>query len=158
MEAVNPDLSDIDLQQGELLIRRGKGCKDRIVPVGKAASRFCSLRIKKAREWFVSADNPSTLFLNQQGGRLATSTVRSRMKIHLKAAGLENLGITPHSLRHSYATHLLEAGADIRYVQELLGHETVETTVLYTKNLISRIRKVHRQYHPRENELLEGGE
>ena len=84
---------------------------------------------------------------------MSTSTFRYRLKFWLKRSGITKKGVSPHSFRHSCATHLLENGADIRYVQELLGHESIETTVLYTREIVKNLKKTHKMYHPRENEL-----
>lgn len=84
---------------------------------------------------------------------MASSTIRDMLRKRLKNAGIHKKGVSPHSFRHSCATHLFMNGADIRYVQELLGHESIETTVLYTRNIVENLKKIHRMYHPRENEL-----
>jgi integrase/recombinase XerD len=146
-------VSDIDFNANEVLIRQGKGHKDRIVPLGSVSREFLFKWIGKMRDWFVKGDDKGLVFLNKRGGKLAQSTVRYRLAYWLGRAGIEKEGVSPHSIRHSCATHLLEAGADIRYVQELLGHASIETTVVYTKTTVENLKKTHRMYHPRENEL-----
>ena len=152
-EVTNLDVEDVDFSSNEVLIRQGKGRKDRIVPLGKTAERFLETWLHNGRKWFCGMEAKGPFFLSEVGGRMSSSAIRTRLKIHLKNNGLQDYGFTPHSFRHSCATHLLEAGADIRYVQELLGHESLETTVTYTKGIVEGLRKVHRMYHPRENEL-----
>jgi len=146
-------VSDIDFNANEVMIRQGKGHKDRIVPIGSVSREFLFKWIGKMRDWFVKGDDKGLVFLNKQGGKIACGTVKYRLHYWLKRAGIEKQGVSPHSIRHSCATHLLEAGADIRYVQELLGHASIETTVVYTKTTVENLKKTHRMYHPRENEL-----
>ncbi len=150
------EVPDIDFNANEVLIRQGKGRKDRIVPLGSMAKEFLFKWIGKMRDWFVKGEDAGFVFLNKRGGKLAESTVRYRLTYWLTRAGIDRKEISPHSIRHSCATHLLENGADIRYVQELLGHESVETTVVYTRQIVENLRKVHRMFHPRENELFPG--
>ncbi len=152
-ELVNLDVEHLDLKSKEVFIAMGKNRKDRIVPLGDTALSFLNLWLKRARKWF-TLEESGALFVNDTGGRLSTSTVRMRFKHWLKEAGLQNKGFTPHSLRHSCATHLLENGADIRYVQELLGHDSIETTADYTRDIVKDIKRIHRSYHPRENEIF----
>lgn len=152
-EVTNLDVEDVDFSSSEVLIRQGKGRKDRIVPLGKVASLHLDTWLHHGRKWFSGMEAKGPFFLSEVGGRMSASAVRTRLKIHLKNNGLQDYGFTPHSFRHSCATHLLENGADIRYVQELLGHESLETTVTYTKGIVEGLRKVYRMYHPRENEL-----
>jgi site-specific recombinase XerD len=147
-------VSDIDFNANEVLIRQGKGRKDRIVPLGSVCKEFLFKWVGKMREWFVTIEDNGFVFLNKRGGKLAQSTVRYRLGYWLVRAGINRPEISPHSIRHSCATHLLENGADIRYVQELLGHESVETTVVYTRQIVDNLRKVHKMFHPRENELF----
>ena len=85
--------------------------------------------------------------------RISQSTVGYRLQYCLKKAAIKKKGVSPHSLRYSCATHLLMNGVDIRYVQELLGHESLETTVVYTRQIVEGLKRVHKMYHPRENEL-----
>lgn len=146
-------VEDVDFSSHEVFIRQGKGRKDRIVPLGKVAALYVEKWIHYGRKWFYGTESSGPLFLNEQGGPIAASAIRARLKVYLKKVGLDDRGFSPHSIRHSCATHLLENGADIRYVQELLGHESLETTVRYTEGVVSGLKKLHRMYHPRENEL-----
>jgi len=151
-EVVALAVEDVDLSHGEVLIRKGKGGKDRIVPIGKTAGLFLNEWISNARKWFDSGEDNS-LFLNSKGRALASSAIRHRLKYYLKLSGIDKEGISPHSIRHSCATHLLAGGADIRFVQELLGHESLETTVIYTREVVTGLKRMHKMYHPRENEI-----
>ena len=155
-ELVDLDVSDIDFSLDEVMIRQGKGRKDRVVPLGQVCRKFMWKWIKEARAWFLAGGthDDGALFLNRNGTRLSAPMVRHRLKQYLKLSGIEKEGVSPHSIRHSCATHLLMNGADIRYVQELLGHESLETTVVYTRQITEGLKKVHRMYHPRENELF----
>ena len=146
-ELVELDMSDLDLQEGVLRVR-GKGRKDRLTPIGsqaiKAVQRYFEMRI---------ADNPSQpltgrVFLNKHGRSLSTRSVRRKLDKYLGMAGLDP-GISPHTLRHSFATHLLNNGADLRSVQELLGHQSLSTTQVYTHLTTSRMKQVYDQAHPR---------
>jgi integrase/recombinase XerD len=146
-------VSDIDFNMNEVFIRQGKGRKDRIVPLGSKCRKFLLTWVGKMRDWFVKGEDTGIVFLNKRGGKIANSTVGYRLRYWLMRAGIAKKGLSPHSIRHSCATHLLEAGADIRYVQELLGHTSIETTTVYTRTIVDNLRKVHKMYHPRENEL-----
>jgi integrase/recombinase XerD len=149
------DVEDVDVCAGEVMIRQGKGEKDRIVPLGKTVKGYLTKWLQEVRKWFVNTDKENALFTTRKGGRMPTGSIRGLFKRYLKDAGLWRDNLSPHSLRHSCATHLLDNGADIRYVQELLGHESLETTVVYTKPTVAGLKKTHRMYHPRENELYE---
>lgn len=153
-ELINLNVEDIDFNQNEVLIRQGKGRKDRIVPIGKISKDYLERWIKKARGWFLGEKDKGALFINRVGKRISDNTVRFLLKKYLKLAGIEKEGVTPHSIRHSCATHLLQYGADIRFVQSLLGHESIETTVTYTKDIVSGLKKMHKSFHPRENEIF----
>ncbi len=151
-EVTNLTIEDLDFSLNEVLIRNSKGGKDRIVPMGKIAKQYLESWIKTARRWFIKEDN-SILFLSVKGLKFPTTSIRWRFNIYKKKAGIDRKGVTPHSIRHSCATHLLKGGADIRFVQELLGHESLETTVIYTKEIVSGLKRMHKMHHPRENEL-----
>ena len=133
-EAVDLDLADVDFEQ-ELVHVRGKGGKERVVPLGEEASHLLAAYLRDARPQLArGAEN--SLFLSARGRRLNTSTLR-RMLPH------------PHRLRHAFATHLLEGGADLRTIQELLGHSSLSTTQLYSHVDARRLRKVYDRSHPR---------
>jgi integrase/recombinase XerC len=134
-EAVGLDLGDVDFEQELVHVREGKGAKDRIVPLGEEAAHLVSLYLHRARpELARGAEN--ALFLSARGRRLDTSTLR-RLVPH------------PHRLRHAFATHLLEGGADLRTIQELLGHSSLSTTQMYSHVDAKRLRKVYDGAHPR---------
>jgi integrase/recombinase XerD len=149
------DIEDVDVSAGEVMIREGKWDKDRIVPLGRTVKGFLTKWLKRVRKWFVNTDKEKALFTTKNGGRMPSGSIRRLFKRYLKEVGLWRANLTPHSLRHSCATHLLNNGADIRYVQELLGHESLDTTVAYTRQTVDGLKKSHRMYHPRENELYE---
>jgi site-specific recombinase XerD len=134
-EAVGLDLGDVDFEQELVHVREGKGAKDRIVPLGEEAAQLVALYLHRARpELARGAEN--ALFLSARGRRLDTSTLR-RLVPH------------PHRLRHAFATHLLEGGADLRTIQELLGHASLSTTQMYSHVDAKRLRKVYDGAHPR---------
>jgi integrase/recombinase XerD len=154
-EVVRLEVDDVDFSLGELFIRSGKGRKDRVVPLGRLSVSYLSEWIHKGRKWFLRDESQKALFLNRGGRKLPPANIRHWFSKYLAAVGIKREGLTPHSIRHSCATHLLENGADIRYVAELLGHESLETTSDYTRGVAEGLKKTHRMYHPRENELYE---
>jgi integrase/recombinase XerC len=149
-ELVELELQDIDLQEGILRVR-GKGRKDRLTPIGsqaiKALQRYFELRSMDSRS---QAGQQTRVFLNKHGETLSTRSVRRKLDKYLVQAGLDP-GISPHTLRHSFATHLLNNGADLRSVQELLGHQSLSTTQIYTHLTTSRMKEVYDNAHPRAN-------
>ncbi len=153
-EVVNLNVDDINLSERILLVQNGKGGKDRLVPFSKVAARFLNKYIQKERTRFLcyaDFENIHALFLNYNG-RLTHQTIRYAFALILKKCKLEKKGLTPHSIRHSTATHLLEAGANIRYIQELLGHADIGSTEVYTHLIMDKVKKAYKSYHPRENE------
>ena len=150
-ELVGLDVDDVDLDEGAVLVRAGKGSKARRVPLGRAARRAIGdyqvqTRPELARR---SPRGPSpALFLNARGGRLSRQGCWKILKGYAREAGLEDR-VSPHTLRHSFATHMLEGGADIRVVQELLGHASLSTTQVYTLVSDSQLREVYLASHPR---------
>jgi integrase/recombinase XerD len=150
-EAVQLDVDDLDLEDGRggLLRLLGKGSKERIVPLGSFAREAVAAYLVRARPTFAAAGaGTPALFLNQRGGRLSRQSAWSAIGAAAARAGLEGR-VSPHTLRHSFATHLLDGGADVRVVQELLGHASVTTTQIYTMVTVQRLREVYAESHPR---------
>ncbi len=148
------ELCGLDLRSvvlGEALLRvHGKGGKERVVPVMGTAAAALSAYLEQGRGELVGRRPTQAVFLNVRGGRLSRQSVHAIVERYGRVAGIE--GLHPHTLRHSYATHLLEGGADLRAVQELLGHANIATTQLYTHVDRSRIRRVYLAAHPRARE------
>jgi len=149
-ELVGLNMDDIDFL-GEVIHIRGKGKKERIAPIGTSALRviqhYMEFRNKRAQS--NSNFDSKVLFVNKHGRRLSTRSVRRKMDKYLKMAGLDPL-ISPHTLRHSFATHMLNNGADLRSVQELLGHQSLSTTQIYTHLTTRKLKEVYESAHPRE--------
>jgi integrase/recombinase XerD len=140
-------LEQLHLEAGFINIV-GKGNKERIVPLGRKAISALRQYLKCGRPKLVKPHTPATIFLTRRGRPFATVTLWLRIKERVRHAGIER-NVTPHMLRHSFATHLLEHGADLRVIQELLGHATISTTEVYTHVAGDRLREVHRKFHPR---------
>jgi len=147
-ELVGLNIEDVDFL-GESLIVRGKGRKERVTPIGPTAlsaiRKYMELRQKEVK--FASGDQQA-MFVNKHGQRLSTRSVRRKLDKYLAQQGLD-LSISPHTLRHTFATHMLNAGADLRSVQELLGHQSISTTQIYTHLTTNRLKEVYDQAHPR---------
>jgi integrase/recombinase XerD len=126
----------------------GKGNKERVVPLGRKAVAAINRYLEAGRPHLVKPRSPANLFLTKRGTPFAAVTLWLRIKQRVRRAGIPR-NVTPHMLRHSFATHLLEHGADLRVIQELLGHANISTTEVYTHVAGSRLREVHRKYHPR---------
>ena len=147
-ELVGLDDQDLDLQQ-ELLHVRGKGTKERLAPVGGCAVRALKTYLAaRDRRDFPDRDAHAVFLNSRKGGRLTARSVRRIMQKYLNEAGLDGR-LSPHSLRHSFATHMLNNGADLRTVQELLGHENLSTTQIYTHMLPDNLKGVYNRAHPR---------
>lgn len=148
-EAVGLDVDDIALEPGsESVLLRGKGRKERIVPIGHFAADAVNAYLVRARPSLASAGKgTSALFLNIRGGRLSRQSGWTIITAAAARAGIDH--VSPHTLRHSFATHLLRGGADIRVVQELLGHASVTTTQVYTLVTGDALREVYQTAHPR---------
>ncbi|OGU13508.1 MAG: site-specific tyrosine recombinase XerD [Ignavibacteria bacterium GWB2_35_12] len=127
----------------------GKGAKERIVPIGSSALKWITEYIKKARHLFIKkSDTDDILFLNQRGTKLSRMSIWKILDYSARHAKI-NVHVHPHMLRHSFATHLLEGGADLRAVQEMLGHSDISTTQIYTHLDRDYIKEVHKTFHPR---------
>jgi site-specific recombinase XerD len=146
-EIVNLDLDSVDFDAEELRVL-GKGSKTRLVPVGEPAQAALERYLAAARPALRRVRREPALFVSKTGRRLSASDVRRRLRLWLRAASLAG-GISPHVLRHSFATHLLEGGADLRTIQELLGHASLSTTQLYTRVESGRLRRQYARSHPR---------
>jgi integrase/recombinase XerD len=138
---------DVDLQEG-LAAVVGKGSKERLVPVGRSALRALDVYLREIRPGLARGDTEGTVFLNLRGRPLSRMGVWTILRKHVQRAGIRKR-VTPHTLRHSFATHLLEGGADLAAVQEMLGHADIATTQIYTHVEREYLRDVHRRFHPR---------
>jgi len=146
-EAVGLELTDIDIDRG-FVRPHGKGSKERIVPLGSAAGTAVTRYLRSGRPGLVGSDPGRRLFVNFRGGTLTRQGLYKIIQRRAKAAGLEGK-MSPHTLRHTFATHLLSGGCDLRSVQEMLGHADVSTTQLYTHLSTERIKEVYFKAHPR---------
>ncbi len=126
----------------------GKGNKERVVPVGRKAVEAINRYLAVGRPKLVTPKSPANVFLTKRGTPFASVTLWLRIKRRVHRAGVSR-NITPHMFRHSFATHLLEHGADLRVIQELLGHANISTTEIYTHVTGNRLRDIHRKFHPR---------
>ncbi|HEY8479925.1 MAG TPA: tyrosine recombinase XerC [Spirillospora sp.] len=141
------DIDDLDVGRNTLRVL-GKGGRERIVPVGEPAVRATEDWLRAGRPALATEKSGPALFLGVRGGRLHPSSVRRIVRTRMAEAG-QMQKLSPHGLRHSAATHLLEGGADLRSVQEILGHASLQTTQIYTHVSAERLKRVHRQAHPR---------
>jgi len=146
-ELIGLKLRDVDAEQGFALVF-GKGSKERLVPVGRSALRALLVYTREIRPRLVRDDSEGTLFLNARGAPLSRMGVWKILRRQVRRAGIRKR-VSPHTLRHSFATHLLEGGADLAAVQEMLGHADISTTQVYTHVDREYLREVHRQFHPR---------
>ena len=146
-EVVNLDVGSFDPETEQLRVL-GKGSKERLVPVGEPAQRALRRYEERARHALASDPRQRALFLSKSGRRLSNSDVTRRLGLWVREAALA-AGVSPHSLRHSFATHLLEGGADLRTIQELLGHASISTTQVYTRVDAARLRDTYAATHPR---------
>lgn len=146
-ELRNLRLEQLHLEAGFINVI-GKGNKERVVPVGRKAIVALERYLAAGRPKLVTPKSPGSVFLNRRGTPFAAVTLWRRIKERVRRADIGR-NITPHMLRHSFATHLLEHGADLRVIQELLGHANISTTEIYTHVTGSRLREVHQKFHPR---------
>ena len=146
-EIVNLDVGALDFETEQLRVL-GKGSKERLLPVGEPAQRALRSYAERGRHALAGDPREQALFLSKSGRRLSNSDVTRRLGLWVREAALAG-GISPHSLRHSFATHLLEGGADLRTIQELLGHASISTTQVYTRVDAARLRDAYAATHPR---------
>jgi integrase/recombinase XerC len=146
-EIVNLDEGALDFETEQLRVL-GKGQKERLLPVGEPAQRALRRYLEKGRRALLADPREPALFLSKSGRRLSNSDVTRRLGLWTREAALA-AGVSPHALRHSFATHLLEGGADLRTIQELLGHASISTTQVYTRVDAARLRDTYAASHPR---------
>jgi site-specific recombinase XerD len=146
-ELVNLDLASLDPDAEQVRVE-GKGGKTRIIPAGEPAWKAIDAYLRDARPALAGVAEEPALLLSKSGRRLSTSDVRRRLALALRRAGTR-AGVSPHTLRHSFATHLLAGGADLRAIQELLGHSSISTTQTYTRVESQRLKQAYARAHPR---------
>ena len=146
-ELVGLDVDDLDLDDAAVRVF-GKGSKERLVPIGRMARDAVAAYLTRGRPALATGRSRAALFLNTRGGRLTRQSCSRLLDAHRTRAGITRV-VTPHDLRHSFATHLLEGGADVRFVQELLGHASVATTQVYTLVTTEHLRAAYYTAHPR---------
>lgn len=146
-ELVGLDLESVNLAAGELLVM-GKGARERLVPLGSRAVEALNLYLEKGRPRLAGSGGQSAVFLNHKGGRLTDRGIRKIIKKYVLRLGIQNT-VSPHTLRHTFATHMLDGGADLRVVQEILGHKNLSTTQIYTHLTRERLKEVYLKSHPR---------
>jgi integrase/recombinase XerD len=146
-ELVSLNVEDVNINMGFLKCY-GKGAKERIIPLGTVALKMLNEYLSRSRNKLVRNETENSLFVNHHGQRLTRQGFWKIIKKYAKAANIK-IEITPHTLRHSFATHLLENGADLRSVQEMLGHADISTTQIYTHITKSRLKEVYAKTHPR---------
>ena len=146
-ELVDLDVGSIEFDAEQVRVE-GKGSKTRFVPAGEPAMRSIAAYLERARPALASVDADPALFLSKSGKRLSTSDIRRRLRVWARHASTQT-GVHPHALRHSFATHLLEGGADLRAIQEMLGHASISTTQVYTRVESARLRAAYAKSHPR---------
>jgi len=148
-ECARLGIHDVDHERGLVTIRQAKGNKDRVVPIGERAIAWIQKYLYDVRERFILGQDDGTLFLSQNGLPLSLNRVTDVAAINIDAADLGKRG-SAHLLRHSMATHMLEGGADIRYIQHILGHSRLDTTQIYTQVALGKLKEVHSKTHPAE--------
>ena len=150
-EITHLTLNDVDTQTGYVYVRNGKGGKDRVVPLGKSVCDLIDSYLKGIRPEWPNAGKSDALFLNRWGNPMNPNAVWAIVRKYAKLADIQKPTST-HTFRHSCATHMVRNGAPIRHIQEMLGHESLETTQIYTRVTINDLREMHQKFHPREKD------
>jgi len=152
-ELCHLQLKDISLARKTLYVRQGKGNKDRLLPIGDSALAWLQRYLNQARHEYVTEIHEETLFLNDYGDAFRDSKLGDKVKRFMRNAGIDVLG-SCHLLRHAMATHMLENGAELRYIQVMLGHANVNTTQIYTHVSIRKLQEVHKRTHPSDCQTM----
>jgi len=147
LELIKLKQYDIDIERGTLMVRKGKAGKDRFVPIGERACRWVEKYQLEVRPQFACGFDDQTLFLNDFGLSMSATFVGDMVRLHVEAVGITTPG-SCHVFRHAMATHMLENGADIRFIQAMLGHANLETTQIYTRVSMSKLKEIHNATHP----------
>lgn len=147
LELMNLKRYDLDIERGMLMIRQGKGRKDRFIPMGARACQWIDKYLLDVRPELVTGHDDHTVFLDDFGRPMSARFIGDLMRRHVESAGITTPGAC-HVFRHAMATHMLEAGADIRYIQVMLGHANLETTQIYTQVSIGKLKEIHDATHP----------
>ncbi|MEJ7805890.1 MAG: site-specific tyrosine recombinase XerC [Telluria sp.] len=147
MELMHLKQYDLDTERGTLMIRQGKGRKDRFLPIGERACKWTDKYLLEVRPEIVTGYDDQTLFLDDYGQPMSARFIGDLMRRHVEAAGITTPGAC-HVFRHAMATHMLENGADIRFIQAMLGHANLETTQIYTHVSMSKLKEIHNATHP----------
>jgi len=154
-EEVNQlQVSDVDWEEGFVRVNQGKGGKDRVVPLGRIACRYLENYVKSVRPMLAQGKGERELFLTLRGGRMSKNVLWEIARRYARSAGLKKK-VSPHTFRHTCATLMLKNRANLRHVQELLGHSSLDTTQIYTAVTVADLKAVHRRCHPREKEKVE---
>lgn len=152
MEVVNLTCAEVDLDHGVLIVRQGKGRKDRVVPLGKVAARYLETYLQGIRpDLLRGRPDAGAVFLTVNGGSFSDRALAQRIEKYVRRVKL-SAHVTPHSFRHACATHMVRNRANIRHVQELLGHAKLETTEKYLQLTITDLKEAHTRFHPREKD------
>jgi integrase/recombinase XerD len=147
LELIGLKLYDVHVERGMLMVRQGKGGKDRFIPIGERACAWLARYLNEVRPELATSAHEQALFLDEVGRPLKTSYLGDVVKRHIEAAGIEVTGAC-HLFRHACATHMLEGGADIRFIQAMLGHAQLSTTEVYTHVSIAKLKEIHAATHP----------
>lgn len=153
MEMLHLKRYDLDIERGTLMVRQGKGNKDRFIPIGKRACAWVDKYLIEVRPEIVTGYDDQTLFLNDFGQPMSARFVGDLMRRHVEAIGITTPGAC-HVFRHAMATHMLENGADIRFIQAMLGHANLETTQIYTQVSMTKLKEIHNATHPAKLERV----
>jgi integrase/recombinase XerD len=152
-ELIQLDVGDLDLCGGDVRVKLGKGSRDRVAPAGRLACELTESYLREIRPQLLEKcgnAKEEALILSQYGNRLGRAGIAKLIDKHAKAAGIKER-VTPHTFRHSCATHMLRGGANVRHLQEMLGHKQLTSTEVYTRVTITELKEVHKKFHPRGN-------